>query len=270
MKKWMITGMALLATTALAAETRVLCDENGESCQTIRGLRLAGDAVQVLYLGDGDQEPGFVPLRAFAARRGYLGVSLTELTPELRTHFGVPDDEGVLVSRVEKDSPAARGGIQVGDIITRADDEPLTSATSLKLMIRRRAEGDGIELEVWRDGRPSTLQVTLAETERAHYDLSGLTTPEALLALGGGQAIPGLEALENLRILGGQDGRYIFRFDSDLARQYADAWKTYVENLPRSLSSMTLLEDNLQQRIDELEEKLRELEEEIQSGSSDR
>ena len=43
-------------------------------------------------------------------RRGYLGVGLTELTPELRTHFGVPEESGVMVSKVEPGSPAEKAG----------------------------------------------------------------------------------------------------------------------------------------------------------------
>src|SRR4029077_19784150 len=52
-------------------------------------------------------------------RRGYLGIQLIEITPELRAHYGVARDAGVLVGGVEPDSPAAKAGIEVGDIITR-------------------------------------------------------------------------------------------------------------------------------------------------------
>src|SRR5262245_15606747 len=46
---------------------------------------------------------------------GFLGVQLIGITPELRQHYGVPKDAGVLVGAVEADSPAAKAGIQVGD-----------------------------------------------------------------------------------------------------------------------------------------------------------
>ena len=48
-----------------------------------------------------------------------LGVGLTDLTPELREHFGVGGDAGVMISRVVEDSPAAKAGLRVGDIIER-------------------------------------------------------------------------------------------------------------------------------------------------------
>src|SRR5688500_12390489 len=46
-------------------------------------------------------------------RRGYLGVGLTEMTPELRAHFGVPEEAGVMVSSVEDGSPADKAGLKV-------------------------------------------------------------------------------------------------------------------------------------------------------------
>ena len=47
-------------------------------------------------------------------RRGFLGVGLTELTPELRTHFGVPEESGVMVSKVEPGKPGGEGRHQGG------------------------------------------------------------------------------------------------------------------------------------------------------------
>ena len=92
----------------------------------------------------------------------FLGVGLSPLTPELRTHFGVPEDLGVMVSKVEADSPAALAGVEVGDIIARVGGDDIGSASALAHNIRRRAEGDAVELEVWRDGRVEMLSATLA------------------------------------------------------------------------------------------------------------
>ena len=47
---------------------------------------------------------------AHDGHRGYLGVQLVEMTPDLRTHFGAPADAGVFIGKVEKDSPAAKAG----------------------------------------------------------------------------------------------------------------------------------------------------------------
>ena len=95
----------------------------------------------------------------------FLGVGLSPLTPELRAHFGVPEDLGVMVSKVEADSPAARAGVEVGDIIARVGGDDIGSASALAMNIRHREDGENVDLEVWRDGQVETLQATLAARE---------------------------------------------------------------------------------------------------------
>jgi hypothetical protein len=96
----------------------------------------------------------------------FLGVQLSELTPELRTHFGVPDDAGVMVGKVVDDSPALRAGLEVGDIVTAVGGEPVASASALSRAIRGHEDGDTVVLEVWRDGRVQKIDATLEERER--------------------------------------------------------------------------------------------------------
>jgi hypothetical protein len=93
---------------------------------------------------------------------GFLGVELNELSPELRAHFGVPDDVGVMVSKVVPDSPAAKAGIMVGDIISAVDGDDIPSAGKLAREIRSREEGETVDLEIWRDGN---LEVVSAGIE---------------------------------------------------------------------------------------------------------
>ena len=94
---------------------------------------------------------------------GFLGVGLTELTPELRAHFGVPEDAGVMVSKVVEDSPASRAGLQVGDIISGVGGEAVASGSALARKIRRHEDGEAATLEVWRDGRVETFTATVEE-----------------------------------------------------------------------------------------------------------
>ncbi len=96
----------------------------------------------------------------------FLGVQLSELTPELRTHFGVPDDAGVMVGKVVDDSPALRAGLEVGDIVTAVGGEPVASASALSRAIRDNEDGDTVVLEVWRDGQVQKMDATLEERER--------------------------------------------------------------------------------------------------------
>jgi len=97
---------------------------------------------------------------------GYLGITMVELTPELRSHFGVPEDTGVMISAVEDDSPAARSGLQVGDILTGIDGESVAGSRSVVGMIGPHQEGEVVSLEVFRGGSYTSLSVTLEERER--------------------------------------------------------------------------------------------------------
>ncbi len=94
-------------------------------------------------------------------KAGFLGVMLAELSPELRTHFGVPDDVGVMVSKVIDDSPASRAGVRVGDIIAAVDGESVSSGSGLAEAIRRYEANETVSLEVWRDGQVQTLSAAI-------------------------------------------------------------------------------------------------------------
>lgn len=104
-------------------------------------------------------------------RRGYFGIGLTELTPELRTHFGVPETAGVMVSNVEPGGPADKAGLEVGDIITRLDGKEVKSSWDIRSQVRGYEEGQQVPLEVWRDRKVRTLTATVALRERAELDM---------------------------------------------------------------------------------------------------
>jgi len=95
---------------------------------------------------------------------GFLGVGMTELSPELRTHFGVPEAIGVMVSKIVDDSPAQNAGLEVGDIITLVDGEEIASGRALARAIGGKEEGETVSLEIWRDG--SVLQLSANVEQR--------------------------------------------------------------------------------------------------------
>ena len=82
--------------------------------------------------------PRFKVVSLISSVRGYLGVSLLDLTPELREHFG-RKETGVMVLRVTADGPAAKAGLQVGDVITAIDGIAVDSSGDVGS--RRRQEG---------------------------------------------------------------------------------------------------------------------------------
>jgi hypothetical protein len=153
-------------------ETHVACEEGQDCTKRSHKILVSPDGdVKVLGGDDGNLvwlgRPGELAREALAgldwARGAFLGVQLTDLTPELRRHFGVPEDQGVLVASVVEDSAAARAGIQVGDILTGLDGEAIASAGELARAVRKREAGAAVEVELWRDGRVEALSATLDE-----------------------------------------------------------------------------------------------------------
>ncbi len=108
----------------------------------------------------------------FMARSGgFLGVELTTLSPELRSHFGVSEDTGVLISRVVEDSPADNAGLQVGDIITAIDGQATGSSGAVGRAIRGLDEGGPVDIDVYRDGELLTVRADIEVRERTTFDL---------------------------------------------------------------------------------------------------
>ncbi len=93
--------------------------------------------------------------------RGYLGVMLGELTPELAQGFGLDDESGVLVQQVLRDSPAGKGGFQAGDLIKSYRGEAVTEMNRLRFKVADTAPGTEAEFGVIRDGKDKTLTVKI-------------------------------------------------------------------------------------------------------------
>lgn len=94
--------------------------------------------------------------------RGYIGVQIQELTPEMAKSFGVNSDTGAVVADVTPDSPASRAGIQRGDVITELNGKPVGNR-QLQLQLSMMQPGTSVQLTVWRNGSKMSVPVTLAE-----------------------------------------------------------------------------------------------------------
>jgi membrane-associated protease RseP (regulator of RpoE activity) len=97
------------------------------------------------------------------AGRGRLGFAALQISAELRTHLGAPADRGVLVDSVRADSPAARAGLRVGDVITEVDGAPCRSASDVLDAISDRKKGDTVGIAVARGKARVQLRATLED-----------------------------------------------------------------------------------------------------------
>lgn len=93
--------------------------------------------------------------------RGWLGVGIQPLTPELGKKFGVKDGKGVLVNEVFEGNPAEIAGIKPGDIITNIGNERLESLNQLSRVVAGYGPGEEVEVIVIRNGQNLTLSVLL-------------------------------------------------------------------------------------------------------------
>jgi serine protease Do len=92
---------------------------------------------------------------------GFIGVQISDVTPDNAKFFDMKKAEGALVSEVEPDAPGARAGLRTGDVITELDGKPVTDAGQLQMIVGQKRPGDTIHLQVMRDSKPTTIAVTL-------------------------------------------------------------------------------------------------------------
>jgi len=95
--------------------------------------------------------------------RGYLGVMIQPVSPEIAKAFNLPDARGALVGEVTPDGPAARAGLAQGDVITELNGARVDDSRELRLKISQLAPGSAIRLNLLRDGSPREVSVTLGE-----------------------------------------------------------------------------------------------------------
>ena len=122
------------------------------------------DEKVVVSIDDEDLDVhGRGPIIVRVGSRGFIGVTLVEITPELRAHYGAPREAGVVVSGVEADTPAGRAGVQVGDVITSVDGKRVRWTGDVSRAVRDKKGGETVEVEIVRDRAPRKVNITVEE-----------------------------------------------------------------------------------------------------------
>jgi serine protease Do len=102
-------------------------------------------------------------IKSGEAQHPYLGVAVSDLTPQVSNRFGVSAESGALIAKVEPGGPADGAGIRAGDVVTGLDSTDIRSSGDLLSALRQYQPGDKVELTVLRDSQESTLDVRLGE-----------------------------------------------------------------------------------------------------------
>jgi len=95
--------------------------------------------------------------------RGFLGVTIQDLTPELADSFKLKDTKGVVVPDISPDSAAAKAGFKAGDIVVAFDGQPVGKAAEFQKRVAMKKPGSEVEITVLRDGKKQTLTAKLEE-----------------------------------------------------------------------------------------------------------
>jgi serine protease Do len=94
-------------------------------------------------------------------RRGWLGVKIQSLTEDLAEAHNVKENTGALVASVTPESPAAKAGIQEGDIILKFDGKDVTTMRGLPRLVAQTAIGKDVDVEILRKGQKRTIKVAV-------------------------------------------------------------------------------------------------------------
>lgn len=221
-------------------KTVVIRGEPGET-----GFRWVDDGEELEVEIVGLEESGLGHLRP----RGFLGVELSEITPDLRAHFGAPRKAGVLVGRVVEDGPAAAAGVRVGDVLTSINGETVESAFDVRRLVGSLDGGDSATLELVRDGRPLSLQATIEERERPQVDVRHLI-----------RRLPRVDE-------GGHGEPFVFHFQGQGFPEMIESLRDRVESpkFRRELIDLRSRESELLERLETLERRIDELETELET-----
>jgi membrane-associated protease RseP (regulator of RpoE activity) len=270
--------LMLLATILMLAASPVLAEEDKDvergSKKEERRVTISvtqsvdGDGEQFVWVQRDGEEPILQAL-PLGKPRGYLGVNLTEMTPELREALGAPAEMGVLINRVVPDSPAARAGLQAGDVLTRIEGTDIDSSATVQAEIFSREKDDVVTIEVYRERKLQQLSATLDQIERPRLNIAeffprirkdGEGKTEFRFVGPGAEFVP-LDRLQNLERL----ELRTLPFDEERLQRIIEGIEASGrfpagELTPEELERQKALRKKLEERLREIEKKLEEME----------
>lgn len=99
--------------------------------------------------------------------RGWMGVGIQDLTPELAEYYGIKNQKGVLVTQVFPDNPADKAGIKPKDVVVAVDDKPVSTGRELSAAVAGLAVGKEVPVKLIREGKELVVKVRVAERKDA-------------------------------------------------------------------------------------------------------
>jgi len=107
-------------------------------------------------------------IRFGEVRRGRLGITMQDLTPDIARSLGVPPGQGAVIAEVQPDSPAARAGLREGDVVVSVNGRTVGSASGLRARLGVLPVGETVELGLRRGTEVLTIRARIGEIEARH------------------------------------------------------------------------------------------------------
>ncbi|HYL94174.1 MAG TPA: DegQ family serine endoprotease [Terriglobales bacterium] len=101
---------------------------------------------------------------------GYIGIGISDVTPDEAKFFDVNNASGAVVTQVEPNSPGAKAGLKVGDVITELNGKPVSDAGELQVQVGEKQPGTTLHLKALRNGKPVDVPVTLEAMGKGEHD----------------------------------------------------------------------------------------------------
>ena len=111
-------------------------------------------------------------------RRGWLGVKIQQVTPDIAESLGLKEPSGAMVAAVDDAGPAAKGKLRTGDIILKFDNQDVKEMRTLPRIVAETEINKQVPVTVWRDGHEQTLDVTVGELPDDQQTQLAATTPD--------------------------------------------------------------------------------------------
>jgi len=141
--------------------------------------------------------------------RGWLGVEIQEVTPDLAQSFGLAKPEGALVASIDKDGPAAKSGLERGDVVLKFDGRDVHDEHELPVLVADTPINKKVPVEIVRNGKHQTLEVTVGELKEAPVQTAKAEEPGTNWGMQVGDITPEIASQFHLDIQKGVVVRHV-------------------------------------------------------------
>jgi Do/DeqQ family serine protease len=141
--------------------------------------------------------------------RGWLGVEIQEVTPDLAQSFGLAKPEGALVASIDKDGPAAKSGLERGDVVLKFDGRDVRDEHELPVLVADTPINKKVPVEIVRNGKHLTLEVTVGELKEAPVQTAKAEEPGTNWGMQVGDITPEIASQFHLDIQKGVVVRHV-------------------------------------------------------------